>query len=131
MKMKRTILFRGKAKTITPTYEPEGTWVYGFYNEIDDMSVIERKQDFCQVEKDSVGQYTGLMDRNGKRVFEGDIVKYTFDDGYFEILLVIWNESSCRFEFVEKRTKEHIDIYVDKNSEVIGNVTDNVELLKV
>ena len=75
---------------------------------------------FVEVDPSTVGQYTGLEDKNGKRIFEGDILSFRagrthvvrFEDGAF-----ILEDSAIPIPFAIK-------------SEIIGNVHDNPELLK-
>ena len=125
----REILFRGKR-------EDNGEWVYGnlIYRRIweTDICVIRvfdsgfDNYEEYDVIPETVGQYTGLTDKNGNRIFEGDICKHrsnysgntvisvvTYTDGHF-LALVCENSG---FELSEKL-------------EVIGNIHDNPELLK-
>ena len=70
----REILFRG--------YAPEVGWVEGSLLQKKKGSVVEnfifKEDEWIKVEPESVGQYLGKIDKNRKRIFEGDIIKYYF-----------------------------------------------------
>ena len=126
--MDREIEFRGF----------DGTkWCYGDleYNRKTDVARIhtyEEDGSYCRqytVDPDTVGQFTGLCDKNGKRVFEGDVVHVVWQDTMF----CQWHERTVlvefkygRFTVYQSKPFEHSDIrYFD----VIGNIYDNPELL--
>lgn len=137
----RKILFRGKCNEVG---KYNGQWIEGFYGEDDGKPIIARSTDhgligyFC--EPDSIGQYTGLTDKNGKKVFEGDILnvhdQIPMFDGY-DTDEIVYNG---KVMYIDNQ-----GIYVcegDKNGsalcalnldecEIIGNIHDNPELLEV
>ena len=86
---------------------------------------------------ETVGQYTGLTDRNGKRIFEGDICKFKrFNDVH--IGKVVFNVTTASFimwyqpivgAYGEKATQKML-LSVCDNIEVVGNIHDNPELLE-
>jgi len=121
----RDILFRGKRKG-------KAEWVEGFYDKCERyghcIHVLDCPASFT-VDPDTVGQYVGQPDKNGKKIFEGDILK----DSYGWIFKVIWDDDNARFLGWQK--KPHGDTYIcyvdrEPKTEVIGNIYDNPELLE-
>lgn len=87
---------------------------------------IAEQVDEYEVNPKTVGQYTGLKDSTGKRIFEGDIVCYRN-----VIFRVEWSLKYCAYLVVSKfsGSKDLLTNY--DNCEVIGNVHDHPELLEV
>ncbi len=137
----REILFRGKRTD-------NGEWVEGYYefgysSENEEpthyMWVLNHTEKYGEifiVIPETVGQYTGLTDRNGKKIFEGDIVKreYTLRHGEIkktretQIGVVVYSNRDCGFQ-VEKKCNLRKPWDGD-TIEVIGNIHDNPELLR-
>ena len=149
----REILFRGK--------NDKGEWVYGWlghlhsYNpqtkEISRVYFTEISEDFNSrlniiVDYKTVGQYTGLTDKNGKKIFEGDVVKILYTDWVSQPI----EDKRTLEEYLDKKKKKGVVTFApyvgwylmnDKYDlsiisgthgyiEVIGNIHDNPELLR-
>ncbi|HBV95822.1 MAG: hypothetical protein JL50_11045 [Peptococcaceae bacterium BICA1-7] len=116
-----------------------GEFVYGFYaKERHGKSYIVTQGigswwDWIEVDPSTVGQYTGLTDKNGTEIYKGDIC--TVNLRYFDIkneMSIVVLKAGC-FCFQYGRTDEYVKAYNawDKNSiEVIGNIHDNPNLLE-
>lgn len=135
----REILFRGKTE--------KGEWVYGVPFLEEDRCYIIEDLFLCDeyactgaenttVIPETIGQYTGLIDKNGKKIFEGDIIKHhrtLFGADNTDIGTILWDENICKFYRTSKfDTIEKVEIWKDTAIyyEVIGNIHDNPELLK-
>lgn len=136
----REILFRGK-----PLGNLHGKFIYGSLGVIDtDLCAIyhcfEFNDDEMQlVDIDTVGQFIGLTDKNGKKIFEGDIIKQI--NSYDKLVMtgVVRFSKSSQFvishtytgkENCYKRGKKKA-FAIKINCEIIGNIYDNPELLEV
>jgi uncharacterized phage protein (TIGR01671 family) len=162
----REILFRGQTRRYGEKVKMNGekvpsNWVYGgvcqgkgdfsiIYGSMD--MELEQPTEKRVVYTDTVGQYTGLTDKNGTKIFEGDIIRYTRTNMYapscsfhkqdlVSIHLVLWDSSVSAFvqqhySLKEKRIvgKGSAVLYDDRAKEniveVIGNIHDNPELLE-
>lgn len=131
----RDILFRGKRID-------NGDWVEGSLVVWPDGQTdicFSENGDFFEMAKtivlaETVSQYTGLSDKNGKKIFEGDIVVICYEtDGeeFSETKRVHYNEKECCWYPMRwEECCEHCDHYTEvKSIEVIGNIHDNPELL--
>lgn len=130
----REILFRGKRVD-------NGEWVKGFYVCIPDTHYIMTgkfdsltngiiNSEAYNVDPNTIGQFTGLTDRNGVKIFEGDIVHVKAHSGSFTGCVTYWLEEEPRF-VCETKHGLHYAICAKFEFEVLGNIHDNPELLEV
>lgn len=143
----RKILFRGKRID-------NGEWVYGYAVKGNDkkgqmfiaksigVGFFTGGMTADEVIPETVGQYTGLTDKNGNKIFESDIVKaiqteYDEDKEKEPIVFEFIGEMIFEDGCFGLRTKHIVDFYApmweeeDVKLEVIGNIFDNPELLEV
>ena len=84
--------------------------------------------DLCEVDPSTVGQFTGLLDKNGERIFESDILLLDGEDGYFKLK---FDEDTARFVMIGDIIQVDFDNFYSIEVEVVGNIHDNPELLEV
>ena len=128
----RDIKFRGKTGTT------EGKkWVYGYLYKIksffsEDYQYFIKNEHLQEtsVDEDTIGQYTGLKDKNGKEIYEGDIVK-VFTNKKWRIGKIIYEHSGFTIDVTNnKELKYGRTSIIESLTEVIGNIHDNPELLE-
>ncbi len=127
----REILFRGKRID-------NGEWEYGYLYGIWEQRYIlwgmtNNVPNMVEVDPETICQYTGLTDKTGKKIWEGDILEGHLDDKFPEDVTrekVIWHESGWKTEEPGCVDKEYLDEFDTENFEVVGNVFDNPELLE-
>ena len=127
----REILFRGKQKS-------NGNWVHGDLSYHRDGRMFIRCWDRLEfdptynayeVNPETVGQFTGLTDKNGKTIFEGDLVKAErICNGDAWVGTVVWWNGCFAIQGVKDKNIPAIDLF--RGYEVIGNIHDNPELLE-
>ena len=114
-----------------------GIWVIGYLDAVappDYAYIITGNEQTCRVDPETVGEFTGLTDKHGEKIFEGDIVGYFGKD--FLNSLVTFDKGSFWFEFLSEYTRkirnQKRDLIFSNVSicgEVIGNQYDNPEML--
>ena len=85
---------------------------------------------YYRVDPDTLGQFTGLTDKNGKKVFEGDVCRFYGDEGYADYA-IFWDGSDSGWSVRQNdsETLDVLDSYFAEHCTVIGNIHDNPELL--
>jgi uncharacterized phage protein (TIGR01671 family) len=128
----REILFRGKR---ADTKE----WIYGDVQQnVDAVKIREQEQSIQRIAKsfvvipETVGQYTGLTDIHGVKIFEGDIIEAHFDELFPDLAtLVVWSDYGWFGRDMEGNVDSLERKWVSDFFEIIGNIHDNPELLEV
>lgn len=119
--MNREIKFRGKSLKY-------GNWLFGsLWIDKENFYITHEKESekagessytyVTEVVPSTIGQYTGLKDKNGKEIYEGDMLQHP----NHKTTIVTWDETECGWNIVG---------YGIHLCEVIGNIHDNPELIK-
>lgn len=115
--MNRPIKFRAWDKT-------SGGWVYFSLAEL--FAGVANGEEYDLVFQ-SISQFTGLLDKNGKEIYEGDVVKSSHTGNLFDVL---FDDKAACFKILERGNgRKWMFGYDHKKWEVIGNVYENPELL--
>ena len=134
--MSREILFKAKRKD-------NGEWVEGYYYQIWQQGyicwgMINNMPDMVEVNPNTLCQYTGLTDKNGKRIWENDVVKCNKRKEGYDLYKVVWRKEFADFgvEPLMYKAQYPIGFTLGRtlrgcDYKVIGNIFDNPELLEV
>lgn len=124
----REIIFRGKRTD-------NGEWIQGFLsksrNTEEKPSLLKICIDYEEkgvmysaiVDPETIGQYTGLTDKNGRKIFEGDIIKNNKGDCYEIAYLIKYTR------FAPRKPGTVFAVFPLEDTTIIGNIYDNPDLL--
>ena len=139
----REFLFRGKHIHILPKNEHlDGIWVYGYLSGKNYINVVDEDEyggkftSEMLIDPETICQYTGLTDKNGRKIFERDIVKAICktkdEDLTIDDFIIKWDKYYCKFVgyYTNKENVYNPLLFSSQTSfEVIGNIFDNPELI--
>lgn len=116
----REILFRGKRLDT-------GEWLKGQlarYNpELEVANIVDQHEFLVPVITSTVSQFTGMYDKNGKRIFEGDILEIENEGAY----LCVWDDGNLEFALTNRRESFGMAYVPTYDVIVVGNIQDSPE----
>lgn len=132
----REILFKAKRKD-------NSKWIKGYYQKRYDLLSNEEHLifhadsynvwEYAEIIPETVCQFTGLCDKNGKKIWENDILMANLDESYPEDVTyktVEWNINGWGTRENGSMDREYLDKFDLEHFEVVGNIFDNKELLQ-
>jgi uncharacterized phage protein (TIGR01671 family) len=139
--MMREILFRGKAINRDESYHrteyQNGEWVYGLVTKLYDEQFKNLPAEMTntngisgiEIDYKTIGQYTGMVDKHGTKIFEGDILAFEDTDGELTNYEILWFKNKWVVRESNYNAVDDLDLFFCECSTVIGNIYDNPELL--
>jgi uncharacterized phage protein (TIGR01671 family) len=130
----RTIKFRAWDKTKKVMTRPIASLIFGLGGNLREISEHDGYlgEIFSPIAHIEIMQFTGLLDRNGKEIYEGDVVKCG-NMAYDGVIIFNENISGWGYEFINKPEGKVICHFSKKNTEhsiIIGNIYEHPELIK-
>lgn len=125
----REIKFRGKRLD-------NGEWLYGSLVILNGRYFIFDDANRHEVDPPTVGEFTGLKDKNGKEIYEGDVIRSPLSEDKTRPHRIFYHTGNAAFMGALVDRKELCYLRLDQDwiykfgKEVIGNIHDNLELLK-
>ena len=134
----------------------DGEWVYGYYAESDEYGdnggcehnyretittlyyIVDRNGKPELVLPESVGQWTGLVDKNGMEIYEGDIIRFTRKTGPIyrrtissDVCAAKWIDEKSSFRLCYRTQRQKFSSHCSNKYDIIGNEFDSPELMEV
>ena len=122
----REIMFRGKNID-------NGEWTYGELLTLKDVKETLYIYGKAKINPKTVGQYTGVTDDNGEKIFEGDILRFSYTGKYMGVdgvANVVFQNGKFGVLWGNRKELVCLDGFANTKMEVIGNIYDNPELLE-